>query len=90
MLLVFLIPPVPFRKPPEAFAQGGGGLEAEVLFEGGGVGVGYGDIAGLHGDEFLVGLEVVVGREDFGAEELLLENGDEVEEVFGLVGKYSI
>ena len=84
-----LIPPVPFRKPPEAFAQGGG-LEAEVLFEGCGVGVGYGDIAGLHGDEFLVGLEVVVGREDFGAEELLLENGDKVEEVFGLVGKYSI
>ena len=80
-----LISPVPFRKPPEAFAQGGGGLEAEVLFEGGGVGVGYGDIAGLHGDEFLVGLEVVAGGEDFGAEELLLENGDEVEEVFRLV-----
>ena len=85
-----LIPPIPFRKLPEAFSQGGGGLETEVLFEGCGVGVGYGDIAGLHGDEFLVGLEVVVGGEDFGAEELLLENGDEVEEVFGLVGKYSI
>ena len=56
------------------------------MFEGCGVGVGYGDIAGLHGDEFLVGLEVVVGREDFGAEELLLENGDEVEEAFGFLG----
>ena len=67
----------------EPFAEGGGGLEAEVTLEGGGIGVGYGDVTGLHGDELLVGVEVVVGREDTGTEEFFLEDGDEIEKVLG-------
>ncbi len=76
---------IPLRKLTQTVAQGGRGLETEILLQGGGVGIGDGDIAGLHGDELLVGLEVVVGGEDAGAEEFFLEDGDEVEEVLGIV-----
>ena len=69
----------------ETFAEGSGRLKAEVTLEGGGIGVGYGDVARLHGDELLVGVEVVVGREDTGTEEFFLEDGDEIEKVLQLV-----
>ena len=75
---------IPFRKLPEAFAEGDAGGEAEVAFEGGGVGVGGGDVAGLHRDELLMGFEVVVGGEDAGADEFFLEDLHEIQEVFGL------
>ena len=68
----------------EAFAEGGGGLEAEVTLEGGGISIGDGNVTGLHGDELLVGVEVVVGREDTGTEEFFLKDGDEIEEVLGV------
>ena len=58
---------VPFGEVTEAGAEGDGGLEAEVTFEGGGVGIGDGDVTRLHGDELFVGLEVVVMREDTGS-----------------------
>ena len=50
-----------------------------------GVGIGYGDIAGLHGNEGFVGFEIVVAGEDASADEFFLEDGDEVEEVLGVV-----
>lgn len=68
----------------EAFAEGDFRGEAEIALEGGGVGIGSGDITGLHGDELFVGLEVEVLREDTGANEFFLEDGHEVEEVLGL------
>ena len=74
---------VPLGKGTEAGAEGGGGLVAEVGLEGGGVGIGHGNVSGLHGDEFLVGLEVIVLREDMGRDEFFLKDGDEVEEVLG-------
>ena len=58
---------------------------AEVGFEGGCVGVGDGHVAGLHGHEFLVGFEVVIGGEHLGADELFLQYCHEVEEVLGVV-----
>ena len=80
-LIIFFIP---FRKLPEAFTEGDAGGEAEVAFEGGGVGISGGDVAGLHRDELLVGFEVVVGGENTGADEFFLEDLYEVQEVFGL------
>ena len=68
----------------EAFAEGGAGGEAKVAFEGGGVGVGRGDVTGLHRNEFLVGLEVVVLRQHAGPDQFLLQDGHEVQQVFGL------
>ena len=75
---------IPLCKVAETFAEGGGRLEAEVVLQGGGIGVGYGNVTGLHGDELLVGVEVVVGREDTGTEEFFLEDGDEIEKVLGV------
>ena len=46
-LLIGSIPP---GEGAQACAEGCGGAEAEVGLEWGGVGVGYGDIAGLHRD----------------------------------------
>ena len=76
---------VPLGETAEAFTQRGGGLEAEVLFERCGVGVGDGDIAGLHGNELLVELEIVVFGEHACTDELFLKDGDEVEQVLGTV-----
>ena len=73
---------IPFRKFPEAFAEGGGGAVAVVFFQGFCVRIGDGDVAGLHGYQFLVGFEVVVFGENTGAEEFLLEDVYEAEEVF--------
>ena len=75
---------IPLCKLAEALAQGYPGREAEVALEGGTVGIGDGDVAGLHGDELFVGLEVVVGGKYAGADEFFLEDGDEVEQVLGL------
>lgn len=76
---------VPGGEAAEAFAEGGGGLEAEVALEGGGVGVGDGYVAGLHGHEAFVGLEVVVGGKYTGGEKLFLKNLHEVKKVLGRV-----
>lgn len=73
---------VPFRKFPEAFAEGGGRAVAVVFFQGFCVRIGDGDVAGLHGYQFLVGFKVVVLWKDAGAEEFLLEDVYEAEEVF--------
>ena len=78
-----IIPCIPLGEGAEALAEGGGGAEAEVLFQGGCVGEGRGDVAGLHGDELLMGLEVVVGGKDACPDELFLEDADEVEQVLG-------
>ena len=84
-LNLFVIPSIPLSKSPQAFSQAGIGLEAEVLFQGLRVGVGHGHIARLHGHEFLVGFEVVVLGQDTGTHQLFLQDGYEVEEVFGRV-----
>ena len=76
---------VPFGKSSQTLAQGGGRLIAEVLFEGSGIGISDRDIAWLHGNEFLVLLEIVVGRKDIGTNKLLLKDVDKVEQVLGTV-----
>lgn len=78
-MVVFL---VPFRKFPEAFAEGGGGAVAVVFFQGFGIRIGDGNVAGLQGDQFLVSFKVVVFGKDAGTDEFLLEDVYEAEEVF--------
>ena len=87
MLMSFytIIPSIPLSKSPQAFSQAGIGLEAEVLFQGLRVGVGYGHVARLQGNKFLVGLEVVVLGQDAGTDQLFLKDSYEVKEVFGRV-----
>ena len=58
--------PIPFRKLAQAFAQGGAGLETKVALQGRGVGISYGHIAGLHGNELLMGIKVVIGGKHSG------------------------
>ena len=82
-LNLFVIPSIPHSKSPQALSQAGIGLEAEVLFQGLRVGVGYGHVAGLHGHEFLMGTEVVVLGQDAGTDQLFLQDGHEVKEIFG-------
>lgn len=87
MLMSFytIIPSIPLSKSPQAFSQAGIGLEAEVLFQGLRISVGHGHVARLHGHEFLVGIEVVVLGQDAGTHQFFLQDGHEVEEVFGRV-----
>ena len=85
VVLLVIICLVPLSEAAETFTKGGGGFEAEVLFERGGIGVGDGDITGLHGHELFVGLEIVVFGEHACTDELFLEDGDEVEQVLGTV-----
>jgi len=68
-----IVVPVPRYEPPDAGFDGGAGGVADVLFEGGGVGPGGGDVAGLHGHEFFFG----------GGAEGVFEGGDEVHEFDG-------
>lgn len=75
---------VPLGEVAETFAEGDLRGEAVVALKGGSVGIGSGDVTGLHGDELFVGLEVEVLGEDAGTDEFFLEDGDEVEEVLGL------
>ena len=79
--IVFLIP---LRKLPQPFSQCNLRRKPEITLEGGSIGIGGGDVAGLHRHELLVGLEVVVGGEDAGADEFLLEDVDKVQQVLGL------
>ena len=87
MLMSFyaIIPSIPLSKSPQAFSQAGIGLEAEVLLQWGCVCIGYWHITWLHGHKFLVGLEVVVLGQDTSTHQLFLQDGYEVEEVFGRV-----
>ena len=84
-LLMIIIFCIPLSKSPQAFPQAGIGLEAEVLFQGLRVGIGHGHVTRLHGHELLVGLEVVVLGQDAGTDQFFLQDGHEVEEVFGRV-----
>ena len=66
---------VPFGEVAEAFAEGDLRGEAVVALKGGGVGIGGGDVAGLHGDELFVSVEVEVLGEDAGTDEFFRGQG---------------
>ena len=68
----------------EAFAEGDPGGKAKVFFQSSCVSIGGGHIPRLHGDKLLVGLKIVVLRQDACTQELLLEDVHEVQEVLGL------
>lgn len=82
-LNLFVIPSIPLSKSSQAFSQVGIGFEAEVLFKGRCIGVGYRHVARLHGHEFLVGFKVVVLRKHSCTHQLFLQDGHEVEKVLG-------
>ena len=82
MLLVVAF--IPLGELPQAFAEGDLRSETEVALQGGGVCVGGGHIAGLHGYQLLVGVEVEILRQDTGSDELLLQDVHEVQQVLGL------
>ena len=68
----------------ESFSQRNLGREAKVSFQGRGVSVSGRYITGLHGNELLVGFEVVVLWQDTCSYKLLLQNVYKVEQVLGL------
>ena len=71
---------IPLGEISESGAEGCGGPEAEVVLQGGGVGVGDRHVAGLHRDELLVGVEVIVPGQHAGPDQLLLKDGHEVQQ----------
>lgn len=81
---------IPLCKGTETLTEGGVWLETKVALEGGGVGIGDRDITGLHGDKLLVGFEVVVLGKDAGTDEFFLQDGDEIQQILGLVVTYII
>ena len=74
---------VPLCKVSQSFPQTCVRLEAKVLLQRGGVGIGDGDVTRLHRDELLMGLKVVALRQYSCTYKLFLENRDEVEEILG-------
>lgn len=76
-----IIPSIPLREPPKSISKRCARLEAEVLLERCGVGICDRDVAWLHRDEFLVGLEIVVGRQYAGTDQFLLKNRHEVQKI---------
>ena len=59
-------------------------LEAEVALQGGRIGVGGRNIAGLHGDERLMRREIIILRQNPGAHQLFRQNPGEIQQVLGL------
>lgn len=76
---------VPVGEGAEAGAERGGGLEAEVVLERSCVGVGHGDVSGLHGDKAFISFEVVVVGEYTSCNKFFLEYLNEIEKVLGIV-----
>lgn len=60
------------------------GFEAEVALQGGRIGVGGGNVAGLHGDELLMRGKIIILRQNPGAHQLFGQNPDEIQQVLGL------
>lgn len=75
---------IPLGKGPQAVFKRRCGLVAQVALERRGVGVGDRHVAGLHGHELLVGIEVVVGGEHALLNQHSLKRVDEVEQVLGV------
>ena len=90
VLQSLIIPSIPLSKSSQALSQAGIGLETKVLLQWGCISVSNRHIAGLHGHEFLVGIKVVVLGQDTGTDQLFLQDGYEVKEVFGRVVAYVI
>ena len=76
---------VPLSKTPQSLSQWCGWLIAKVFLQWCCVGKCDWDITWLHWHKFLMGLKVIIGRKDSSADQLLLKDGDEVEEVLGRV-----
>lgn len=81
---------IPLCKGTETLAQACRRLEAEVALQCGSIGIGDRHITRLHGDKFLVGIEVVVLGKDTGTDKFLLQDGDEIQQILGLVVTYII
>lgn len=75
---------IPFGEGPQAVLEWRRGLVSQVALERRGVGVGDGNVAGLHRHELLVGLEVVVRRQHALLHQHALQRVDEVEQVLGM------
>ena len=75
---------IPLDEGPQAVLERRRGLVALVALKCRGVGVGDGHVAGLHGHELLVGLEVVVRRQHALLHQHALQRVDEVEQVLGV------
>ena len=74
----------------EAFAEGDLGSETEVALQSGGVCIGCGDVTRLHGHQLLMGIKVIVLRQDTSSQEFFLQDVHEVQEVLGLTATYVI
>lgn len=75
---------VPLGKGPQAVLERRSRLVAQVALERRGVGVGDGNVAGLHGNELLVSLEVIVSGQHALLHQHALQRVDKVEQVLGV------
>ena len=65
---------IPLCKLPLSLSQRYLWCKPEVTFKGCGIGIGGGYIAGLHGDELLMGLEVEVCGKNSGTNQFFLQD----------------
>lgn len=81
LFLLSIIPSIPLSEPPKSLSKRCTRFEPEVLLERCGICISHWDIAGLHRNEFFVGLEIVVGRQDSCTDKFLLENRHEIQKI---------
>lgn len=57
LILLAVVCSIPFNEAANTILHGGGGAEADIFFQGSGIGVGFRDISRLHVHELLVGFD---------------------------------
>lgn len=75
---------IPLGEGPQTVLERRRGLVAQVALERRGIGIGDGHVTGLHGNELLVSLEVVVRRQHTLLHQHALQRVNEVEKVLGM------
>ena len=64
---------IPPGKVAQPFPQRRSGLKAKIPLQRGGVRISYGYVTGLHGYQLFVGFKIVIGRQNSGGNQLLLQ-----------------
>lgn len=78
-------PLIPLSKPPQPIPEAGRRFKSVISLKGAGIGVSDRYVAGLHGNQFFMRVEVIIRRKDPGADQLFLEDGHEVQQVFRVI-----
>ena len=75
---------IPLGKLPQSVSERGAGFETHILFQSLRVCKGDRHITGLHGNQLLVSIKVIIRRQNTGPHKLLRKDLHEVQQIFGI------